>query len=70
MNAVEFNTELSGGATIHIPSEAVSQLPRSGMARVIVLTSEHADDSDWRMAGYQQFLRDDAPEEAIYDSYR
>jgi len=70
MNAVEFTTELSGAAALQIPLEAAAQLPKAGKARVIVLTDEDADDAEWRAAAYEQFLRDDAPEDAIYDSCR
>jgi hypothetical protein len=45
-------------------------LPKAGKARVIVLTDEDSDDAEWRASAYQQFLRDDPPEEAIYDSFR
>lgn len=46
MNAVEFTTELSGAAVLTIPVEIAAQLPKTGMARIIVLTDEHADDAD------------------------
>ena len=40
MNTVEFTTELSGAAVLPIPREIAAQLPKSGKARVIVLTDE------------------------------
>lgn len=67
-NAVEFTTELSGTRMFQIPSEAAAQLPKAGPARVIVRTDE--DDAEWRSAAYEQFFRDDPPEDAIYDSLR
>ena len=70
MNAVEFTTELSGAAVLPIPVEAAAQLPKTGMARIIVLTDEISDDADWRAGTYAQFLRDDPEEDAIYDSCR
>lgn len=70
VNAVEFTTELSDSGLLQIPSAAAAQLPKTGRARVIVLTDEDADDTAWRAAAYGQFLRDDAPEDAIYDSLR
>ena len=70
MNAVEFTTELSGAAVLSIPSEVAAQLPKTGRARIIVLTEESGEDADWRAGAYAQFLRDDAPEDAIYDSCR
>jgi hypothetical protein len=70
MNAIEFVTELHGAAVLDIPSEIAARLPKSGKARIIVLTDEPTDDAEWRAASYEQFLRDDPPEDAIYDSMR
>jgi hypothetical protein len=70
MNAIEFTTELNGAATLSIPQELVAQLPKSGKARIIVLTSEDAEDAEWRAAAYQQFLRNDSTEDAAYESLR
>ena len=70
MHAVEFTAELNGASVLQIPPESAAQLPKTGRARVIVLTDEGADDAQWRLAAYEQFLRDDSPEDAIYDSLR
>jgi hypothetical protein len=70
MNAVEFTTELSGAAVLSIPREIAAQLPKSGKARVIVLTEGATDEAEWRAGAYEQFLRDDAAEDAVYDSLR
>ena len=70
MKAVEFTTELSGAAVLPIPREIAAQLPKSGKARVIVLTDESTDEAEWRAGAYEQFLRDDSAEDAIYDSLR
>ena len=70
MHAVEFTAELSHLRTLEIPREIAEQLPTTGTARIIVLTDEVTGDADWRLGAYQQFLRDDAPEDAIYDTLR
>ena len=70
MNAVEFTTELSGRAVLPIPQDIAAQLPKSGKARVIVLTDEDTDEAQWRAGAYEQFLRDDSAQDAIYDSLR
>ena len=70
MNAIEFTIELSASATLEIPPHLAAQLPKTGKARVILLTDELANESEWRAATYEQFLRDDAAEDAIYDSLR
>jgi hypothetical protein len=68
MKSIEFITELSGATVLNIPKEVAAQLPKSGKARILVLTEEDAGDALWRQASYEQFLRDDSPEDAVYDS--
>ncbi len=70
MNAIEFTTELSGSAVLQIPPEIAAQLPKAGKARIIVLMGDETEDAEWRWASYEQFLRDDSPEDAVYDSCR
>ena len=68
MNAVEFTAELSGAAVLPIPEEIAARLPRTGKARIIVLTDSGSEDADWFAGAYEQYLRDDSPEDAIYDN--
>jgi hypothetical protein len=70
MNAVEFTAELAGTDVLKIPPHAFAQLPKGGTARVIVLTGESEDDTDWQQGAYEQFLREDPPEDAIYETLR
>jgi hypothetical protein len=70
MHAIEFTAELSDSRLLPIPPEVAEQLPKTGRARIIVLTDEPSGDAEWRKGAYQQFLRDDSPEDAIYDSFR
>jgi hypothetical protein len=70
MNAVEFITELSDSGQLRIPAEAAAQLPTTGRARVIILTEDHGEEREWRSGAYAQFLREDPPEDAVYDSLR
>jgi hypothetical protein len=70
MKAVEFTAELNGAPVLPIPAAVAAQLPKTGKARVIVLTDALSDDADWRAGAYEQFLRDDSAEDAIYDSRR
>jgi hypothetical protein len=37
---------------------------------VIVLTNEENEETEWRLKTYEQFLREDPPEDAIYDNLR
>ena len=70
MSAIEFTTELTENAVLKVPEEVAQKLPKAGKARVIIITNGAADDADWQRAAYEQFLRDDATEEDIYDSLR
>jgi len=69
MNAIEFTTDLTESPVLAIPPEVSARLPKSGRVRVLVLT-EDDDDSAWRSFAYEQFLRDDPPEDAIYDTLK
>ena len=70
MKAVEFTTELNGKSVLSIPPDVAARLPKTGKARVILLTAEHSEDAEWRQGAYQQFLREDPPEDAVYDKLR
>jgi hypothetical protein len=70
MHTVEFVTELSEQPLVSIPKDVAAQLPKSGQARIIIVTGNDPDDDAWRSAAYEQFMRDDAPEDSIYDNYR
>ena len=70
MRAVEFTTELGEQPVVRIPQEVAAQLPKTGRARIIILTGDDPNDAQWRSGAYEQFMRDDSPEDAVYDSYR
>ena len=70
MSSIEFETELRGEATLALPPEVVAQLPKSGRATVVVLVQDDPEDGEWRRASYEQFMKDDSPEDAVYDTYQ
>jgi hypothetical protein len=70
MRAVEFTVELTGEPVVAIPDDLAAELAKAGPARVIILTADRTDDAHWRDTAYAQFLRDDAPEDAVYDTYK
>jgi hypothetical protein len=70
MKAVEFTIELTGERVLPIPAEIAAELPKSGVARVIVLTNGQAEDAQWRQGAYGQFMRDDSPDDSMYDTLR
>ena len=69
MRQIEFDTELKGRPFLAIPQEVAAQLPKSGHAKVIILLSENAEDKEWQAAAYEQFMREDSPEDSVYDKY-
>jgi hypothetical protein len=68
MKAVEFTTALGPEPVLAIPREIAAQLPREGNARVIILTSEDSEEAEWRRGAYEQFVREDPPEDSVYKS--
>jgi hypothetical protein len=70
VRAIEFTTELGEQPVVAIPLEIAAQLPKTGQARIIILTADDPEDAQWRNGAYEQFMRDDSPEDAVYDSYR
>ena len=70
MTSIEFETELRGEPSLPLPPEIARQLPKSGRAKVVVLIHDDQEDEAWRRASYEQFMRDDNPEDAVYDAYQ
>jgi hypothetical protein len=70
MRAVEFTTELGDQPVITIPQDVAAQLPKAGHARIFILTADDPEDAQWRPGAYEQFMRDDDPEDAVYDDLR
>jgi len=70
VRAIEFTTELGEKPVVAIPLEVAAQLPKAGQARIIILTADDPEDAQWRNGAYEQLMRDDSPEDAVYDSYR
>ena len=70
MSSIEFETELRGEPTLALPPEVIAKLPKSGRATVMVLVQDDAEDHQWRRASYEQFTKDDGPEDAVYDAYQ
>jgi len=70
MQAVEFITNLGEQPVVTIPQDVAARLPKSGQARIIILTADDPEETEWQNGAYQQFIRDDSPEDSVYDSYR
>ena len=68
MQTIEFETELRGDDSLDIPQEIASRLPQGGRARVIlVFDGDNTDEVNWRRGAYEQFMREDDAEDAVYD---
>jgi len=70
MKPIEFIAELNAESILIIPREAAEVLPKSGRVRVMVFAEDDSENDDWHNAAYEQFLRNDAPEDSVYDSLR
>jgi hypothetical protein len=70
MSSIEFEAELRGESTLALPPEVVERLPKSGRVTVVMLVPDDPDDKQWRLAAYEQFMKDDGPEDAVYDRYQ
>jgi hypothetical protein len=67
MSSIEFQTDLNGGLDLPIPPDVAARLPKSGRATVVVLLPDDKEDGEWRQASYEQFMKDDDSEDAVYD---
>jgi hypothetical protein len=70
MASIEFETELRGEPALPLPPEVAARLPKSGRAKVVLLIQDDEEDEQWRRAAYEQFMKDDVPEDAVYDAYQ
>jgi hypothetical protein len=53
VRAVEFTTELGKKSVVAIQQEVADKLPKSGRARIIVLTPDDPEDALWRAGAYE-----------------
>ncbi|MEX2173200.1 MAG: hypothetical protein WD872_02485 [Pirellulaceae bacterium] len=68
MTTLEFEGSLGPNGTLRVPDEVASQLRSVDSFRVVVVVpGEDDDDQAWRRLGIEQFLKDGAPGDAIYD---
>ena len=70
MSSIEFETELHGQPVLAIPPDVAARLPKPGRATVIVHIQDDPEDEEWRKASYEQFIKDDGPDDAVYDAYQ
>jgi len=56
-------------AALNDPTDVVSQLLKADFVQVVVQTDKYAD-AEWQLGAYEQFLRSDSEEDAIYELFR
>lgn len=69
MSSIEFETELSGEPILTLPPDVVARLPKSGRATIVVHVQDDPEDDVWRKGSYEQFMKDDGPDDAVYDAF-
>ena len=69
MQTIEFETELQGKNSLQTPAELAAQLPPTGRAKVILFWPEVGDEKEWRPLSYEQFMREEPPEDSVYNKY-
>lgn len=68
MTTLEFVGSLGPNGTLRVPDDVASQLRDVDSFRVVVVVpSDDDEDEAWRRLGIEQFLKDDAPGDTIYD---
>ena len=65
MRAVEFMTELAKKPVVAIPQEVADKLPKSGRARIIVLTGMITKTLCGEQVLMNSLCREDSPEDAV-----
>jgi len=70
MSSIQFETELRGEPILALPPEVAARLPKSGRATVVLLVQDDQEDQEWRRASYEQFMKDEGSEDAVYDAYQ
>jgi hypothetical protein len=69
MTALEFQASLASDGSLKVPREVAAQLEDVASFRVLVLVNdEEEEDAAWRRLGMEQFLKDDAVGDSIYDN--
>lgn len=70
MTPIEFTAELGKDRVVEIPQEIAAKLPQKGRVRVIIMSTDRSGDAEWRTGAYEQFVREDSPDDSVYDNYR
>ena len=67
MKAVEFETLMTQGGQIVLPSEFLGEIPPGQQLRVLVMWEAGSVDSAWRATGRLRFEEAYCPEDVVYE---
>lgn len=67
MKALEFQGSLNQDATLTVPSQVASLVPRDQPLRVLLLIPEEGETEEWERLAAVDFLQGYAESDAIYD---
>jgi hypothetical protein len=63
----QFDTHLNADSSFPVPPDVAAQLPSDQAVHVVLMTTQSDDEANWQRLTLEQFFRDDAPGDEIYD---
>ena len=67
MKTLEFDAQISPDSTLKVPGAFATQIEADQPVHVVLLVPESGQDQDWSRLTAEQFLKDYADSDAIYD---
>ncbi len=67
MKTLEFDAKISPDSTLKVPGALATQIEADQPVHVVLLVPEPGEDQDWSRLTAEQFLKDYADSDAIYD---
>jgi hypothetical protein len=67
MKTLEFDAQISPDSTLKVPAAFASQIEADQPVHVVLLVPESGEDRDWNQLTADQFMKDYADSDAIYD---
>ena len=68
MKTLEFDAQISPDSTLKAPRAFSSQIEAGQPVHVVLLVPESGGDQDWNQLTAEQFMKDYADSDAIYDA--
>ena len=67
MKTLEFDAQISPDSTLKVPGAFATQIEADQPVHVVLLVPESGEDQDWSRLTAEQFMKDYADSDAIYD---